>query len=133
MCKVLSENAPDSVKAYTSDELASSKLRENLFVLESLDQKMSGILHPEKDDQKEDVVKCSPSSAAGGDLGTENSDATESRLERGKSTSLSDGATNVSFSTSGTGPVSSSNGATDADMAEKEDEGTDEPGVVMKD
>lgn len=117
------------MKAYTSDEPASLKLRENLFILESLDQKMNQILLSEKDDQKEGVVKCSSSPAAGGELGAENSDTTESCLERGKSTSLSDGATSVSISASGSGPVSSSNGATDTVMAKQEDE----PGIVMKD
>lgn len=91
---------------------------------------MNQILLPEKDDQKEGVVKCSSSPAAGGELGAENSDTTESCLERGKSTSLSDGATSVSISACGAGLISSSsNGAPDTVMAEKEDE----PGIVMKD
>ncbi|KAI5647924.1 hypothetical protein M9H77_33929 [Catharanthus roseus] len=131
MCKVLSENEQNSIDAYMSDDSAGLKLRENLLELETLGRELNQILLPVEDDRKQEILRSCSLSVAGAELGKENFDTTESFLQKEKGISPSDRLTMLSCSVDGAGPVSSSNGAVDTDMEEKEDEGTGEPGFVV--
>lgn len=77
MCKIIEENAVDSVETYLANKPASSKLKKNLQPLESIHQQIIEIISPVTESKKSngDMASSSPhQQEPGPSNGTTNAD-----------------------------------------------------------